>query len=92
MSNSFRVTLDGNQLDLPGELRLSALYRVAVGKSISPSTASTVRLEFLKEDFGTSIQPFLASAAFDALIGKRRKRSETVPASPTPEIQSSSLG
>lgn len=76
MSNTLQVTLDGRQLDTAGEANLQDLYRTAAQSAVPPSVASSIRLVFRREPHGTTIEPFLGSAAFEALLRIAKKRKD----------------
>jgi hypothetical protein len=52
------------------------LFRRAAKAVISTPIASTIRLVFRREPHGSTIEPFLGSASFEALLGIAKKRDE----------------
>jgi len=76
MSETLRVTLDGRQLAPSEEADFQDLYRRAATSVISTSMASSIRLVIRSEPHGTTIEPFLGSASFEALLGIAKKRDE----------------
>lgn len=78
MSTTLRVTLDGHRLSSTEKGDVEALYRSAAKAALPPSTVSSVRLVFRDEVQGTTIEPFLGSASFEALLGIAKKRDDTM--------------
>lgn len=76
MSDMLRVTLDGLRLDPVGEADLNDLYRTAATAAVPPSMVSSIRLVFRSELHGTTIEPFLGSASFEALLRIAKKRGD----------------
>jgi hypothetical protein len=68
--------MDGHQLASSDEADLQEMYRRAATAVISNSMASSIRLVFRREPHGTTIEPFLGSASFEALLGIAKKRDE----------------
>ncbi len=77
MSETLRVTLDRHHLAPLDEADLQDLYRRAATSVISTSMAPSIRLVFRREPHGTTIEPFLGSASFEALLGIAKKREQT---------------
>jgi len=78
MSDILRVTLDGVRLDPLGEADLEVLYRTAAKAAVPPSTVPSIRLVFRSELHGTTIEPFLGSASFEALLRIAKKRADAM--------------
>ena len=78
MSSTLRVTLDGLRLDASGESHIRNLYGIAAKAAVPPSMVPSIRWVFRNESHGTTIEPFLGSASFEALLGLRKKRNDAI--------------
>ena len=78
MSEVLRVTLDGQHLTPSNEADLRDLYIAASKASVPPSTTTSIRLVFRHDPHGTTIEPFLGSASYEALLRIAKKRDDTM--------------
>jgi hypothetical protein len=78
MSETLRVLLKGVELDASQRAEFERQYRVAASSVIPPSAVAALRLVFRAEPNETSIEPFLGSAALEALLGIPRKRPDAM--------------
>lgn len=76
MSETLRVTLDGSRLAASQEEDLCRLVRAAARTVIPAPTIPSIRLVIREEPSGTTLEPFVASAAIEALLRLPRKRDE----------------
>ena len=80
MSEILRVLLKGIALDAAQRGEFERRYRSVASTVVPPSTAAALRLVFRDEpeENATSIEPFLGSAALEALLGIPKKRPDAM--------------
>jgi hypothetical protein len=78
MSKTLLVTLDGRQFTALDEADLQDLFRTAAKAIVPPSIAFSIRLVLRREPYGASVEPFVGSASFEALLGIAKKRDDAI--------------